>query len=380
MERSPTCLQRPVRWGVGVAAMLLALAACSGSSGLQGDDAPVQPDLPGDPGNADLPDVPGDAALDTAPEAVADVAADACTPDCAGHSCGDDRCGGSCGACTAPHTTCDPVQGKCVTTCDWATEKPAAWGPAGHVSALQTLADATVVKATCFDYTGDGIGDNGFKAMAGQFNGPLFDAIGNGSLVLLFELAGVTDFDNTASFQLNGLLGASTTTPPATTGDFQVQEASYITGNCQPRYLLGGASIMARALAAGPSELHLSIPIEADLIFDASLIQVKAKGTLNPGAGADGVEMTDGVLSGVLTQQQWDSAIARLQAACDAAPAAAKPSFCSYLNAQPDFSWYDLHVNGDGTFSAKTKDLPGDALSVCFSFTLSKARVVGFAP
>jgi hypothetical protein len=39
---------------------------------------------------------------------------------------------------------------------------------------------------------------------------------------------------------------------------------------------------------------------------------------------------------------------------------------------------FDLHQVGDGTYVAKTKDLPGDAASICLMFTLSKARVVGF--
>ena len=410
-----------------MAALLLALASCNGGSGPQGDDSLVQPDLSGDPGSADLPDASGDAVPDTAPEAVAEVVADACTPDCTHSQCGDDGCGGSCGTCpalccsrdctgvppgtcyqgrcpiidcpdcngrecgsdglggtcgtcTEPHTICDELQARCVLTCDWATEKPAAWGPAGHVSALQTPADATVVKASCFDYTGDGLGDNGFKAVAGQVNGPLADWIANGSLSILFELAKVTDFTDTASFQLNILQGTSTSTPPATSGDFDVQEASYVTDNCQPVYSFAGASITGGVLATGPRQFQLSIPIQTDLVIDATLIQVQVKGTITNGADADGFEMTDGVLSGVLTQQQIDTAIAKLQASCDAAPAAAKPSFCAYLKAQPDFSWYDLHQNGDGTFSAKTKDLPGDALSVCLAFTLSKAKVVGFAP
>ena len=39
-----------------------------------------------------------------------------------------------------------------------------------------------------------------------------------------------------------------------------------------------------------------------------------------------------------------------------------------------------LAACGDGTFVAKTKELPGDAASVCLTFTLAKAKVVDMAP
>jgi len=41
---------------------------------------------------------------------------------------------------------------------------------------------------------------------------------------------------------------------------------------------------------------------------------------------------------------------------------------------------FDLHQNGDGTFSPKSKELPGDAASVCLTFGASKAKVIGFPP
>ena len=198
----------------------------------------------------------------------------------------------------------------------------------------------------------------------------------------LFELAGVTDYLNTATFQLNGLLGKSTATPAATTGDFQVQEESYVTNICKPMIYFEGATIVAGALAAGPSQFQLSIPIQTDLVIDATLIQAKLKANITAGATADGFAATEGVLSGVLTKQQLDAAIAKLQASCDAAPAASKPSFCSYLKVvtSAESLLFDLHQNGDGTFAAKTKDLTGDAASVCLTYTLSTAKVTGFVP
>ena len=80
-----------------------------------------------------------------------------CAPACGGKKCGDDGCGGDCGTCQ-PMMKCD-VSGQCVSG-SGCTNLPSSWGRIGAVSALQTPPDATVVKTTCFDYTGDGNGDN----------------------------------------------------------------------------------------------------------------------------------------------------------------------------------------------------------------------------
>lgn len=351
---------------------------------VQGTDVPVVADVPveNDVIREDIP-VVGDVPVVTDVPVVADVPV-ICVPACTDRECGADGCDGFCGECAVANTTCDQLKGKCVATCDWATFAPTLkpWGPAGAIATLTTPADAAVVKALCFDYTGDGLGDNGLKGLAGQVNGPLADAVSGGSIAILFELLAVTDFANTASFQMNGLLGTSTATPPATTGDFYVQEASYVTDICQPMIYFEGAKIVAGALSAGPSQFQLSIPIDADLVIDATLVQAQVKGNITAGATANGFAMTEGVLSGVLTKQQLETAIAKLQASCDAAPADAKPSFCSYLKVATSAMalLFDLHQNGDGTFSAKTKELPGDAASVCLSYTLATAKVIDFEP
>ena len=147
-----------------------------------------------------------------------------------------------------------------------------------------------------------------------------------------------------------------------------------------------GAKIVAGAMSAGPSEFQLSIPISEGLVIDATLIQAKVKANLTAGGTANGFAATEGVLSGVLTKQQLETAIAKLQASCDAAPANAKPDFCSYLKVATSAMnlLFDLHQviddQGNLTFVAKTKDLPGDAASVCLSYSLSTAKVVGFEP
>jgi hypothetical protein len=399
------------------ACLLLALAACGGGSGTSGADAAVEYDVPEDPGAAE------DAAPETVPDAAMDLGPETCTPDCASRECGDDGCGGSCGTCpggcggiltcyegscgavpccpncaerqcgsdgcygtcgtcAGPDMECDMLRGECVVHCDWTTDRPFLWSATGVVSSMQTPATTAIVQATCFDYTGDGLGDNGLKGLADQVNGPIADAIAADSFALLLELAGVTDFTDTASFVLNGLVGTSTATPPVAQGDFLVQERSYVPDICLPMIQFQGARITAGALAAGPHEFQLSIPVSEGLVIDATLIQAMIKANITAGATADGFAATDGVLSGVLTKLQLETAIAKLQASCDAAPADAKPDYCSSLK----FAFsamtllFDLHQVGDGTFVARTKELPGDAASVCLTFTLSKARVIDMAP
>jgi hypothetical protein len=273
------------------------------------------------------------------------------------------------------------VFGVCADPCDWPTFKAAlTWGPVGRVSAPQTPADAQIVKATCFDYTGDGLGDNGLKGLAGQINGPMATLVEGVTTVILLELAGVTDFTTAAAFPLNGLVTVGPTDPSTPPTDFLVPESAYQTDICIPTIRFKDASITVGALAAGPWEFRLSLPISDGLVIDAPLLQARLKATLTDGAGTDGVAATEGVLGGVLTKQQIVTALAKLQASCDAAPAQAKPDFCNYLKVAISAMnlLFDLHQVGDGTYVAKTKDLPGDAASICLMFTLSKARVVGF--
>lgn len=331
-----------------------------------------------DPGT----EVPPVEVLEVAEEGIVEVTPEVeCTPNCDGRNCGPDGCdkGGTCGTCTGTDV-CDLSTGTCVEKCDWTTDKPTTWGPSGVISALQTPADLAVVQATCFDYTDDGKGDNGLKGLASQVNGPLSDAINGGDIGIVFELAGVTDLANTPSFQLNGLLSTSTATPPVLTGDFVVSEESYIQDTCLPMIYFKGAKIEGSKLTTPPSEFRLSIPVQEGLVIDATLIQAQLKGDIKAGGDLNGFELENGVLSGVLTKQQLQAAVAKLQETCDTTTP--KPDFCSYLTVVNSAMGllFDLHQVGDGTYVPKSKENPGDAASVCLVYGLSKAKIVGFEP
>jgi hypothetical protein len=375
-------------WALGLATLAMALdAGCDGGGPAPVDAVAVDTDVPGEVA-ADVGEDEGDAGAE-----VQDPGPDTCVPDCAdpdvfievpnctNRECGPDGVGGFCGSC-AEGAQCNGLTGRCFDDWGFGWYRPTSWGPAGVMSSVQTPSDPAEIRSRCFDYTGDGLGDNGLKGLAGQVNGPLATLVQADATLLLFELMDVTDFTNTPSFRLIGLLGRSAATPPVVSGDVYVLEQSYLLDIQAPMIYFRGASITNGALAAGPSEFQFSIPIAEGLMIDATLIQATVKGDILAGATADGFELANGVLSGVLTKQQLETAIARLQANCDAAPSSAKPDYCGYLdvatNAMPLL--FDLHQVGDGTFVAKSKDEPADAGSICLFFGMSKAKVIGYEP
>ena len=307
-----------------------------------------------------------------------------CAPDspeclCPGRSCGSDGFGGTCLPGCAGDLVCDLVAGACMDTCDWPAFKAAlTWGPVGRVSVLQTPAEVPAIQGTCQDFTGDGLGDNGLKGLASQINGPMATLVAGVTTVILVELAGVMDFTAATAFPVNGLVTVGPADPSTSSADFRVPESTYVTDICRPRISLAGATITNGVLEAGPTAMPLSIPVEG-LTIDLLVQHTRLKGIVVNGDIATGFDLQDGALTGVLTKQELNAAVNRLMAACDALPVDAQPDYCRYkttVSALPLL--YDLHQNGDGTFAAKTKDLPGDAASICLTFTLAKARVVGF--
>ena len=327
--------------------------------------------------------------------------ADSCEPDCPQYSCGDDGCGGHClceqgWTCQAGSLTCaiieygncqgktcggDGMGGLCGTcddpakpvcgptgTCGPSTcTFPTTWGKVGVVATLQTPGDAAGV-ALCPDFSGDGKGDNGLKALASTINPELTKAI-PGSIGILFELVGVDDptADN-PGFQLVALIGKPDAADPT---KWDVDPASFDpatpSGECRPLIFFDGARIASHQLTAGPSLFSLTVPV-ASLGGDLSLTfeQTHVVADLTDGT----VAATRGILSGILTKNQVDAALAKLQITC-AKPN--PPSGCTYLATSKSFlpMLFDLDQNQDGK---------KDAASLCFFFTLQAATIVGLVP
>jgi len=357
--------------------LALVLAAClpipaSGDAdaiGGRSPDVPVR-DLPA----ADVPvvDLP-----------VVDVPVlDTCVPNCEGRVCGPDGVGGECPpGCLAP-LQCDFLGRECVSTGTWPADRPNRWGPAGVVTGAACPSETGDVQATCFDYSGDGKGDNGFRSQCMQ----LVPDGGGGTSVSVTRLAlvlgGFGEVLDATDFRLDALDVIPPAEGSAGAGEYFVPEATYDTATCLPRNAFPGASIVDGHLSAGPTTLRVRIPAAPGASMNLVLVQARVRGEVAPGFGPDGFELSGGVFTAVLTKPAFDAGIAELQAACDAAPPETRPQWCQYVPVlRNSMSMMDLHQEDDGTFSAKSlPDKPGDAISICFTFSLAKARIVGFVP
>jgi len=281
-----------------------------------------------------------------------------CTPDCTDKVCGDDGCAGeTCGTCGMDE---ECYMGECVGPCTL----PDAWDPTGMMTSLQSPADAEVVGNICPDFSGDGKGDNGLKALASMINPELEKALAGGEMGILFEFLGVATPDD---FTLVGQVGA-----PESDGAtaFLIEAAGY-DPLCEPLITFPNSSITDGELAAGPSVFTLDLAAlgvdEVPLVLSIGDTQIT--GTVTE-SGADGVVVTGGVLAGVLTKELVDEALATAEEACNVPE---PESFCSYLSVAKQFlpMLFDLDLDEDGI---------EDAASVCFVYTLDKATISGFVP
>ena len=300
---------------------------------------------------------------DPGPEA--DVATDACAPDCEGKGCGPDGCGGVCGTCTnTDKPVCNPATGACgPQVCTF----PTTWGPVGVVATLQIPGDAPG-SAACPDLSGDGVGDNGLMELAPTWNPQLATAIPS-IVAILFEFVGVDDptTDNPA-FKLVVLMGKPTA-PGATT--YQVDPASYDlatpSGECRPLIFFDGAKIAKKSLTAGPSLLSLTIPVqELGGNVSATIQHTRLSATLVDGS----LTASDGLLSGILTKDQVDAFLLKLEVVCQAPD---PPDLCKQLESPKPFPMITFDPDLD-------KDGKKDAASLCFRFTLAGGTIVGMKP
>ena len=290
------------------------------------------------------------------------VAGSCCTPSCLGKQCGTDGCGGSCGGCGLLDSC---QQGKCVggQACP---NPPASWAPViATVATLLTPGDAATVVGSCSDYSGDGKGDNGLKALASTANPELSKAVAGGSFVALFEFKGVTDFYNSGPFTLNGLTGV-----PQAAGSiaYLVDPVSY-DGTCaavdhfaaviSSGKLTGTATAMTVGAAANVSS---SAPFM--LVMHMTNVMLRAQVVDSKGT------MTNGFVSGVWSKVEMDAMVASSEAQCQADPTA---SVCNYIGTMKSFlpMLLDLDLDKDGV---------KDAASICMQFTTVPASIAGMKP
>jgi hypothetical protein len=243
---------------------------------------------------------------------------------------------------------------------------PTAWFKVGVVATLETpgSTEADFIKTHCPDYSGDGVGDNGWKSFATTFNPEIQKALGAGELALVLEFQDVTDFNDTESFELAGLYGKPET-PGG--GTYLIDPLSYTatapSSAYEPRFAFTGARISGGVLSAGPATVTVTIAAAplgvGSMVFEQVLVTASITD--------DGVTATDGVISGVYTKAQYDAAMAKIYEHCAAHP---DEGACSYLHIAtegPGFP-FDLDLDKNGK---------KDASSLCFRFTLKAGTIVG---
>ncbi len=283
-------------------------------------------------------------------------------PSCCGAKvCGSDCNGGLCGLCDDPAKPYCDASGTCVApVCTF----PTTWSKVGVIATMQTPGDAAGV-AACPDFSGDGKGDNGLKALASTINPELAKAIPS-SLGILFEFVGVEDtLADDPGFKLVALIGKPNAADPT---KWDIDPASFdlttYSGECKPLIFFDGAKVTSKKLAAGPALFSLTLPIaELGGNLTVNLKQAQLSATLTDGTGA----ATDGILGGYLTKQDVDGTIAKFEAAC-AGPN--PPSACSYLGTAKEFvgTWFDPELNPAGNVPV---------LPLCFQFTLVGGTIAG---
>ncbi|MBM4394432.1 MAG: hypothetical protein FJ087_01930 [Deltaproteobacteria bacterium] len=313
-----------------------------------GDEGQKENPPVGDEGQQENPPV-GDEGQENPP--VGDTAEQTCTPDCAGKTCGDNGCGGKCGdlngACPDGEY-CDGTQNCVPGTCSL----PTSWGPTGAIITAEIAANAT----------GCPNGHNDLGLVASMANPELKKAIEEGKFGILLEFQGVSDFGNTASFTLAGLLGE-----PETLGStsYLLDPEAYKQDDCQPLISFADASISGGLLAAGPSEFYLNLPIEElGGILELTLKKATIAASITDGT----VAATDGVIGGYALKEDLDPIFENLKSQC---PDPNK-SFCDYVSY---FSMIDMLY--------KNYDIDGEqkkALAACLKFTLGGATVKGYKP
>lgn len=295
-------------------------------------------------------------------------------PNCDGRECGPDGYDGECPPGCSATQECS-LQGKCVPHCDWSTEKPTTWGPGGLVMEARCPAELEAIHATCFDFTGDGKGDNGIRSQCRQV---VPDPGGEEPKPMAFvlELEGTQPLADTGLFVLNVLPVVLPEDGMTTYDDLLVTMGAYDHRSCLAHARFGDAKIEAGVLTAGPASIWVETAAFAGRSIRFRLVDARVRGAIVPGGDLNGYELADGVFTAVLTQQAFEAGVYELQVVCDTTTPT--PEWCQYMpTLQAVMNLADLHQNGDGTYSGRSADLSADALSLCWTFRLVKAKIVG---
>ncbi len=307
---------------IGATSILLSVGVLTGC----GDDA--------EPGDSDTQEV--DTVADTASDTTDDTStedtsvADPCTPNpcttAPAASCGDDGASiteyAAEGVCTvidgasacdyqvtsnacAPGEVCGLTDGspRCAISedpCDLAFDESASYVWFLAV-ASQIESNGELIDDCCFDFDGDGTVDNRvgevIRDLGGivnvDFNGSIGQAIADGNLALVFEIAGLDDWTVDPDVVINGHYARDTdldfTNNLVGEGVFEVTPNNFWPDTADARYAFE-ASVQGGILSAGPATFDLSVPVgDGDQRVNAKLLETRLDAKLEESPSGTGV-------------------------------------------------------------------------------------------
>jgi len=228
----------------------------------------------------------------------------------------------------------------------------------------------------CPDFSGDGKGDNGLKALAAMINPELDTSISSGEMSLLFEFQNVGSFFNSSSLTLVFHEHAE---PESAGGTNYLLDPESYNAICSPMVSCSKSSITNGHLESGVGDVGLSahtLPLgEIDVEFplDLTLVDAQVTGDVVSG-GQTGVTLINGVAAGILSKDSVEEWLGKVEEACNVPN---PETFCSYVSVAKQFlpMVFDLDLLPEGA-----PDGFKDAASICMQFTLSPSTIVGYLP
>ncbi len=299
----------------------------------------------------------------------------------------DDDCTGISSACSCKETagwSCLMQHGTAcqegVLQCVYPADLPASWGPVGAASYLQIPSNSEE-KLGCFDYTGDGLGDSGISALAVQLNPSLNRIITEGNIAILMEFKGLSNLTADTKFVLYGTTGTPIHPGFLVDGVYLDTEDHLFNMDTCEAAVKFDAEINNGALSGRADKISIKVYVAPTLTIVLNLIDVRIFAGLD--AIGVGVDASDGVLSAILTKEEFDGALNAIGEACDGDPQSPElVEICPYVEVShtTGYSSFDLSRLTDGTYVSHDAEHSRNAMSVCMKFILVPANVVGYRP
>ena len=297
-----------------------------------------------------------------------------CEPYCDGRECGDDGCGGSCGTCDGPEF-CESDRFQCAQSCTYPADLPGEWGQATRVT-YKYIPTNNSEKSGCHDYTGDGQPDCGIQSLGSQLNDALAGQILAAQRITVVETDPSTPPVTGLSYRFNFLIARENSFPEG--GALWVFRDSYDPDTCRADNYVTGATLVGGVLTAGPFTVDMDFVISEDGWITFPLVDCYLRASVEH--LANGFVTDDGVFSGIMLKETWDSVLDAVEAGCGEDPVPSQwKDVCISLNSirAVGAGMFDLHRKSPGQYSLKDAQNPGNASSWCKKFKLGPSNIGG---